>query len=59
MLQQATMSEREHDDLLDLRKSVDDLTDQIKELNHKLPKAYEIENLVKSIHRLTLAAEGK
>lgn len=56
---ESLISERDHDVMLDLRKSIDDLVDQIKDLNAKLPKSYEIDNLVKSIHKLAQCADGK
>jgi Tfp pilus assembly protein PilO len=56
MLEQAT--EREIDVMMDLRKSVDELSDHIKELNHKLPKSYEIDDLIKSLHKLAQVAEA-
>jgi len=56
---ESLISERDHDVMLDLRKSIDDLADQIKDLNAKLPKSYEIDNLVKSIHKLAQAADLK
>ena len=56
---ESLISERDHDVMLDLRKSIDDLADQIKDLNAKLPKSYEIDNLVKSIHKLAQCADTK
>lgn len=55
MLDQATTTEREIDVMMDLRKSVDELCDQIKELNQRLPKSYVIEDLTKSLHKLAQA----
>lgn len=59
MLEQATVTEREIDVMMDLRKSMDELSDQIKELNQKLPKSYVIDDLVKSLHKLVHAAEAR
>jgi Tfp pilus assembly protein PilO len=57
MFDQATATEREIDVMMDLRKSVDELSDRIKDLSQKLPKAYEIEDLIKSLHKLAHVAE--
>jgi Tfp pilus assembly protein PilO len=59
MLDQATATEREIDVMMDLRKSVDELTHEIKDLNHRLPKLYEIDDLVKSLHKLAQAVDSK
>jgi Tfp pilus assembly protein PilO len=59
MLDQQTVTEREIDVMMDLRKSVDELSDQIKDLNQKLPKSYVIDDLVKSLHKLVHADGGK
>lgn len=52
MLEQATMSERLHDTIMDLRKSIDELTDEMKEINRKLPRSFEVDHLVKSVTKL-------
>jgi hypothetical protein len=52
---QATLNERDLDAMINLRKAVDDLADQIKDLNQKLPKSYVIEDLIKSLHKLSQA----
>jgi Tfp pilus assembly protein PilO len=57
MFEQATATEREIDVMMDLRKSVDELSEHIKDLSQKLPKAYEIEDLIKSLHKLAHTAE--
>ena len=59
MLEHSTVTEREIDVMMDLRKSVDELSDQIKDLNQKLPKSYVIEDLIKSLHKLAQATELK
>jgi Tfp pilus assembly protein PilO len=59
MLDQQTATEREIDVMMDLRKSVDELVDQMKELNQKLPKSYELDDLIKSLHKLAQGAESR